>query len=120
MSGILRNYEKFVQHMEDVMPDILIEALTPAFQLSQTYVPKDTGALQKSGYLRQRKLRNRATVEIGYGFGGSPDYAAIVHENMSFKHAAPTRAKFLESALNETESARNASIIALLKHAGGV
>lgn len=120
MSAILANYQKFVQHMVEVTPEILETALQEAFELSQVYVPKDTGALQKSGYLRIRNLRGRAEVEIGYGFGGEPDYAATVHENLRFKHKAPTRSKFLEAALNETENARHAQIIELLKYAGGV
>ena len=99
---IVRNYQKFVNHVENVSADIMIEALQPTFHLSQTYTPKLTGALRLSGYVEATHRGKMPRVEIGYGKHGSPDYAAIVHEKVEYRHAPPTRSKFLEAAMNET------------------
>lgn len=101
MAQIIRNYRKFVQNVEEAMPEILYEALGPTFEKSQEYCPVDTGALVESGYLEITEFRKRSRVEIGYGLGGSPEYTAKVHENMEYKHEAPTRAKWLQIALEE-------------------
>lgn len=101
MQQVLQNYKKLVQHLEDMSPDVLLGALEPAFELSKEYCPKDTGALVESGYLQVTRLRGVPTVEIGYGLGGDPEYAAAVHENLEWRHKSPTRAKWLQVALEE-------------------
>lgn len=119
MAGIIKAFQGFVNHLEDTTPQVLLAALEPAFELSQEYVPKDTGALATSGYLRIVAFRGKPTVEIGYGSSGSPDYAAVVHENLEWRHKAPTQAKYLEAALNETAALVQADIINGLRKAGG-
>lgn len=120
MQDVIKEYTRWVQHVEDVTPEILVEALEPAFKLSQIYCPQDTGKLKKSGYLESTTFRGIPTVEIGYGKGGDPDYAAVVHENMEYRHKAPTKAKFLQAALEEQDGDIKERILSRLKHAAGV
>lgn len=101
MRAILANYNKLVRHMQDITPQILFDALEPTFEKSQEYCPYDTGALRDSGYLRIVQTGQKAIVQIGYGFGGEPPYATEVHENLEWHHKAPTRAKWLQVALEE-------------------
>lgn len=70
------------------------------FDLSQKYVPVDSGHLKSTGKIVKNSI---GTYSIVY----SADYAVYVHEIVENKHEAPTRAKFLEDAayevLNEYE-----------------
>lgn len=87
---------------EDASVDIMLEALEPTYELSQVYVPKDTGELSESGYLEEVSTsRGNPQVQIGYGRSGSPYYAMYVHEMTSIPHEAPTRSKFLQAAVME-------------------
>lgn len=77
-------------------PRLLDEALydeaTDIFNKSQRLVPVATGVLRGSGTV-VGPIRHE--VLIGYG-GAAKSYAVHVHENLEARHAAPTRAKFLE------------------------
>lgn len=86
---------------EDVSPEIMLTALEPTFELSQVYVPYDTGDLSESGYLEDVSTPKKPQVQIGYGRGGNPYYAMYVHEMTSIPHEAPTRSKFLQAAVME-------------------
>lgn len=103
MNSIIKNYQRLVDYLEEVTPEVLYEAMEPTFELSQEYCPEDTGALKRSGYLEITEFRGKPTVEIGYGRGGQPPYATTVHENLEYRHKAPTRAKWLQVALTEDE-----------------
>lgn len=119
MANVIRNYQKIVDNLEGVTPEVLYEALEPTFEKSKVYCPKDTGKLVASGYLENTSFRGNPRVEIGYGKNGEPDYAAAVHENLEWKHKAPTRAKWLQAALGEDRIALQARITAGLKRYGG-
>lgn len=101
MQKIQKDLLYILEQTEGATPDIMWEALHPTFEKSQEYCPKDTHALVDSGYLEVVQFRGNPKVEMGYGKGGLPDYAAYVHEMVEIPHKAPTRAKFLESAINE-------------------
>src|SRR5688572_19369077 len=81
------------KQLEDESPEIMIDVLEPTFIKSQTYTPYDKGPLVNSGYLEENSFRGQPRVEMGYGKGGYPHYAALQHENMGFYHKPPTRAK---------------------------
>lgn len=115
MSAIIRNYRKFVNNVERAMPDVLYNALVPTFEKSLEYCPKDTGAMADSGYLEKTDFRGKPRVEIGYGAGGIPEYTAKVHENMEYRHKAPTRAKWLQVALEEDSNEVQQRIVQQLK-----
>lgn len=74
------------------------------FELSQTYCPVDRGFLVNSG--RNEVVSDTPgshTRRLSYG-NGEADYAFWVHERLELHHKSPTRAKFLESAVAETET----------------
>lgn len=101
-ANVLADFNEFVNDLEDkVTPEVMIEALKPTFQLSQTYVPYDTGELHESGYLEIVRRGGRRVAEMGYGKGGGASYAAYVHERVDIAHKSPTRSKFLQAALDE-------------------
>lgn len=84
------------------------------FQLSQTYVPVDTGLLRLSGEIEEVGVGPESTG--GGKFASSSQayfqivytapYAIYVHEIMGYNHAPPTCAKFLERAARETDCSR--------------
>lgn len=99
-SEIIDALAEFCSEMEnDIIPDVMYDALEPTFELSQKYVPVDTGELKDSGYLDITKRGKNPVVEIGYGRDGAP-YAVYVHE-MPHYHKPPTRFKYLQGALDE-------------------
>jgi hypothetical protein len=99
--GLVKAIEEIVKQFKEASPEIMIEALRPTFELSQVYVPKDTGALMRSGYLEEAMFRGKPRVEIGYGYRNSPLYAQLVHERTDLYHEPPTKAKFLQDAVME-------------------
>lgn len=92
---------KLMKDVEDATPPIMLDILAPTKVKSDLYCPKDTHALVNSGYLEVTSFRGSPRVELGYARGGQPSYGVVVHENMSFKHKAPTRAKWLQAAMFE-------------------
>lgn len=111
MEQIERNITDFIQEVTDQTSDILLEALQPTFDKSQQYVPLLTGRLKESGYLEGTKTASGGTVTIGYGKAGDPGYAVFVHEMTGYYHKPPTRAKFLQAALEEDMEAIQDRII---------
>lgn len=100
-NALLSIFDQFIDASEDIM----IAALEPTFTKAKVYVPKDTLALLESAYLVKNGSPRKPRVEMGFARGGKPYYAMYVHEILTYKHAAPTRAKFLESAVKEDLSA---------------
>src|SRR5262245_48843185 len=120
MDLTVRYYRRFIKHMEVQSPEVLLEALEPAYDLSQTYCPVDTGAMKDSGYLQITQRGQYPTVEIGYGKGGVPPYTEAVHENMEWRHKNPTRSKWLQTALAEEASDIQDRIVRGYKKDGGL
>ncbi len=100
-TSMAKDFGWYVDQLEGFLPEDLKSALEPTFELSQEYVPVQTGDLKESGYLEVESFRNGARVEMGYGRNGIPDYAIHVHEDTFAQHAEPTRAKFLQAAVDE-------------------
>jgi len=101
MQAIEKEVNRLCNVFEAVTPEVLMDVLTPTFAKALLYTPLLTGALRGSGYLVTSISGNKVKAEIGFGKGGYPFYAAYVHEMTDIKHTAPTRAKFLESAVME-------------------
>jgi hypothetical protein len=101
MEGIMANMTNVVAHIQNVTAHAIVFGLEPAFKRSQELVPVDTGDLKRSGFLEVRPRKSGVDAAIGYGRFGQPSYAAMVHERLDFRHAPPTQAKFLETAINE-------------------
>lgn len=101
--NILKNFQKVIDWTDQNSADILIDALAPTFEKAKDYTPVDTGRLKASGYLEKDTTTKIPRVVIGFGYRGNPDYASFVHERVDIPHKAPTRAKFLSSALEEDQ-----------------
>lgn len=102
MAPILANLDQVISSIEeDVLPQAIEEAVKPTLELSQTYVPKDTGRLHDSGYVAVNKRRGQVSVEVGYNRTGEAPYAIFVHEMPQFYHEPPTQYKYLERAMDE-------------------
>lgn len=104
MDAIVENFKQWTNHIDEQSANVLEDALEPTFEWSQEIVPVLTGELKESGYLETRSFRGRARVEIGYGRGGLPDYAIVVHEDLEAHHEEPTQAKFLQMPLEADEA----------------
>lgn len=103
MSGVRgdREVRRALQQLGNRAPTVVGNALfsesLPIFTESQTQVPVDTGFLKSGGYITPPAMNsNGAHVEIGY----TAPYAPEVHENLSARHAPPTKSKFLSDPLN--------------------
>jgi len=72
------------------------------------YCPMDTGDLRESGKVKAlhggRAFAGEYVVEVKFGGTAAP-YAVLVHENMSARHAPPTRSKYLWQALVDRRGA---------------
>lgn len=115
MNNVAQNFQKLVNHIEGITPQVLYDSLVPTFHKSQVLCPTDTGKMKASGYLELVEFRGTPTVQIGYGRGNNPPYTAAVHENLEWRHKAPTRAKWLQVALTEDDGAIQLKIVNDLK-----
>lgn len=113
--GIIAQWLGFQRAVLNALPSAGKFALGPTLTLAKRYCPKDTKALVNSGYLEITSRGAGGTVEIGFGKGGVPHYALIVHEMLEYKHKAPTRAKFLQIAMQETRHSILARIAAQMR-----
>jgi hypothetical protein len=116
---VVANFKWYVDQIDAVLPEVLLESLRPTFELSQEYCPVDTGELKSSGYLQITDFRGKARVEMGYAYGGQPSYAIYVHE-MPYYHEPPTRSKWLEAAIDEDWAGFTVRLVQNMKLASGV
>jgi len=112
---IVKTLSDIVGGIDRITGDILEEALEPTLELAKYYCPVDTGALVESGYLDKISGKGYSRVIIGFGKGGEPPYAALVHELVTHHHKPPTRSKFLLAALTEDQADIYARIKAKFK-----
>lgn len=98
---LVENFRWYVNQLEGFLPEDMLAAMQPTFEKSQEWCPKDKGTLVESGYLEVESFRGSIRVEMGYGRNDSPDYAIYVHEMVDFHHEEPTRAKWLQAAVDE-------------------
>jgi hypothetical protein len=118
LAGILANFQTFVNNVKDVTPGILEEIVRPTFEKSQMECPQLTGELVQSGYFEVVRRGPVTTLQMGYGRNNTPDYAIYVHE-MPYKHAAPTKAKFLQGPLEEDMPQYEAKLAAAIRRTFG-
>ena len=118
----LRQLEGFEEAFLDGAADGQLESAWAVYDLSQVYVPVDTGLLKASGTVQEfstqavlgrkrpaggRYAPRSNTFGVQVVYGGGPEtaqYAAIVHEDLEAHHAPPTSAKYLEKAVHELEA----------------
>lgn len=101
MAQIIANYNTLINTLKSATPEILLAAMQPVFDKSQEYCPVDTSALVTSGIMfPETDIAGRQSVRIQYGDESAP-YAALVHEMVWLNHEPPTRAKYLQQAMEE-------------------
>ncbi len=121
MAAILKEYRRWADHVKTQGAEVLREALEPTFfKARDVYTPEDTGDLRDSGFLEAGRSSSGSFVVIGFGFRGFPHYAALVHERTDFFHKPPTRAKFLQVALEEDAGEIQARLAKGYKVASGL
>jgi len=120
MAALTEQFKSWTLHMTEASGEILRDSLAPTFRKSQEYCPIRTGELRRSGYLEVRKLGvlRGYQAEIGYGRGGLPPYAVLVHE-MPVYHRPPTRWKWLQAAIQEDAAEIQARIVSGYREASG-
>jgi len=100
MAGIVRAFENLVNELEGLTTEAVFENAYRVYARSIHYVPKDTGKLVNSAYIEVAPPSpGRVNAVVGYAKGNDPNYATIVHEDLTKRHASPTRAKFLTTAI---------------------
>ncbi len=133
------NLDAFAKHLTDQSAPILFQGLIDTFRKARDiYCPTSAGKiayagserrgrkggdLRRSGYLEKVTSGKRTTIQIGFGktFKGIlVDYAGFVHERLDLHHDSPTRAKFLQSAMDEDLPEIRAKVAQALAFAGGV
>lgn len=101
MRQVIARYNQLIRDLNVNTPEVLANALQPAFDKSQEYVPVKTGTLANSGVLEiDDDDPERIIASITYG-DAEAWYAALVHEYTWLNHQPPTRAKYLQYALEE-------------------
>lgn len=102
MQDILRAYDMLVNQLQDLSVHAAYQSASKVLARAQHYVPKDTYKLHDSGYCEvteDARSAGRVNVQVGFAKGDNPDYAVIVHEDLTKTHAPPTQAKFLSQAI---------------------
>lgn len=106
LAELAKDINAWVRHVGVSKEAVVLAALTPTFEKSKVYCPKDKGladplSLVNSARLTVTKKNDTVVASMSYGAKGMPFYAVFVHEIMRYRHAPPTRAKFLEAAVKE-------------------
>lgn len=102
MNAIIKEYQRWANHVVMQGAEVLREALEPTFlKARDVYTPIRFGDLRDSGYLEAGRSSRGPFAVVGFGRGGFPPYAALVHERTDYFHEPPTRSKFLQAALEE-------------------
>lgn len=101
LNQLEKDFTWYCNQFEEGSMEVLLAALAPTIELASFYCPKKTGALAESAYLEAETFRNGQRVEMGFAKGGQPDYAIIVHEDVEATHEPPTKAKFMQDAIDE-------------------
>jgi hypothetical protein len=118
----LRHLDDYEAAALDGFADGQLETAWAVYDLSQVYVPVDTGLLKASATVTEfgtqavlgrkrpaggRYAPKRDTFGVMVTYGGGVEtsqYAEIVHEDLEAHHAPPTSAKYLERAVHELEA----------------
>lgn len=96
ISSMLRGMGEFRRRAEAAALRGLDLAGEHVLTAAKVLCPKETGTLAASGTtLPATSEDGRLEKVIGF----NTQYAAAVHERLNARHAAPTQAKFLESAM---------------------
>lgn len=119
MASIEKQFTKAINALEGpVTVEAIRYALQPAYDMSQVFCPIDTGVLKESGYLEVAETPRGPEGEVGYAKGNEPPYAIWVHERLDLHHVFPTRAKWLQAAMEQTIGSMMSRLFSYFKQAG--
>lgn len=100
---VLGQYRALPAEIEQAAGEGVYQAANYVMSLSQLEVPVRTGTLKRSGKVSlPRKEGDDVVCDLSYGSPGAESYAFIVHEGLHFRHASPTKARFLADPLNRS------------------
>lgn len=100
---VLSQYQALPEEIEQAAGEGVYQAGNYVMSLSQLEVPVRTGTLKRSGKVSlPYKEGDDVVCDLSYGSPGAESYAFIVHENLHYRHAAPTKARFLADPLNRS------------------
>lgn len=127
VQSMLTEFQSWIGHINAKNIDVAYNALIPTFAKAKMYCPLDPDhrsgeplALRASARLEKRTTGGgKPTVEISFGRNGVPFYAVFVHEMLRYRHAPPTRAKFLETAIKEDMAVLQDRVVVLMKDLAG-
>ena len=108
MKEITENLNRVLEQVESATLEGLMRFGRAILERSNFYVPKDTGTLEKSGFVSMTGGERPSVsagaspaVTVGYDGNGEAPYAVFVHELLHLQHKPPTQAKFLQQAMEE-------------------
>ncbi len=93
---ITAGLQQWGEQVREAAADAIAEVAEQWLEEGNRMVPIEEGTLQNSGTTEVDRSNLQAAV--GWGAGGSSDYAVIQHENTSFQHDAGRSAKWGEIA----------------------
>ena len=108
-----RGIEKWGQKVREAAADAITEVIEQWLEEGTRLVPIEEGTLQNSGTTEVDRDNLRAAV--GWGAGGSRDYAVIQHEDTSLAHDAGRSAKWGEIAGRKVAQTAGRDIAATIK-----
>lgn len=129
MTFVIKGFEKLQAQLRKLPKEMLdataagqFNAAQEIMALAKSRAPFEHGTLEESAYVADPRYGSAsATVEMGFGGDAGP-YMLMQHENMEYQHpgeksqtsdpgrAAQGQAKFLESAINDSEEDARAAI----------
>ncbi len=80
MARIERRLQQLIRNIEGITPGAVLEVASTILQVAEPKVPFVTGDLFNSGYTAVTSDGKQHVSEVGFGFGGAPDYTIFVHE----------------------------------------
>lgn len=95
---VMRAFEKTRNNDGRRIDLALRRAAQIVYELSQVYVPVDTGHLKASGHV---EYNGKFGLAAAYAVVYEAKYAIYVHERTDIPHKAPTSSKYLERAARE-------------------
>jgi len=101
---LIASLEKMGRFSSEGGSDALVAVAEKIMDVAKARTPYATGKLQDSGRVDTPIIRDKI-ISVALSFGGEDaPYAVYVHENLGAQHQSPGQAKFLESAILESEA----------------
>ena len=96
-----KTFEKKIKDINKATDQGVQDAADYLLNISRPLVPVDTGRLKESGKTVKEKEMERLVTYEAHNPLNDYEYAPIQHENLDFKHAPGTQAKYLEQPFSE-------------------